>query len=141
MATALRAEDVVCRLGGEEFAVLAAISPDHLCAFGERIREGVERYAPYRITVSVGATWSAPSDTHPDEPEQVWALLDRADELMYLAKNDGRNRLRAATSDKGAHPSISSWARSTDPSRGKCTQTLPASIVCKHDVVTGSESW
>jgi diguanylate cyclase (GGDEF)-like protein len=95
----VRGGDLVCRLGGEEFGVLAVISPDHLAALGERIRRTVEDTAPYHVTVSVGAAWHQPwTSPDQDDTEQIWALLDRADELMYAAKDHGRNRMHIATS-------------------------------------------
>jgi diguanylate cyclase (GGDEF)-like protein len=45
MRTAVRADDLVVRLGGEELAVVAAVSADDLVELAERIRTQVELVA------------------------------------------------------------------------------------------------
>jgi diguanylate cyclase (GGDEF)-like protein len=94
----VRVGDVLCRFGGEEFVVLAVISPDMLAGLTERIRDAVERRcAAWGVTVSIGATWVTPAVRELRElresAETVWTLLDHADELMYRAKREGRNRV------------------------------------------------
>lgn len=82
-----RAEDVVCRHGGEEFVILVpGASPRNAKALGERIRAGVERMVR-RVTVSVGVA------TYPACGDHWEALLARADALVYAAKRQGRNRV------------------------------------------------
>ncbi|HEY3433928.1 MAG TPA: diguanylate cyclase [Rhodocyclaceae bacterium] len=90
--TALRTEDVICRMGGDEFL---AICPDAdldaamLCA--ERVRQAVAALrvnaAGTTITgsVSVGVAQRLPNMANLD------ALIKRADEGVYLAKSGGRN--------------------------------------------------
>jgi len=87
--------DLVGRLGGEEFGVvLEACARAEAEEVAERIRAQVEALRPglsdgrhMRMTVSIGATVSTPSD------ERMEALLDRADRGLYSAKHAGRNRL------------------------------------------------
>lgn len=91
----LRASDVIGRWGGEEFLVILyhVASPDNLSAIAEKLRrlvsasrlDGVE--GGVSVTLSVGATLLHASDT----PEMV---VQRADALMYQAKQDGRDRVR-----------------------------------------------
>jgi two-component system, cell cycle response regulator len=93
----LRAEDELGRLGGEEFLALlpdasesaAAVVAESLRASVEGVRtrmEGLEM----AVTVSVGwATW--------DGEEDADALVKRADEALYDAKNAGRNAVRGAS--------------------------------------------
>jgi GGDEF domain-containing protein len=65
---------------------------------GGRIRRTVEAKAPHQVSVSVGATWQHPMDGGGlDEVEQVWALVDKADELMDAAKHRGRHRVHIST--------------------------------------------
>lgn len=90
-----RYHDVVARLGGEEFAVIAP-NMDHeiLVRFAERIRKGVSNLTvvsgniALKVTASVGiAVW--------DRRESADDLYRRADKLLYQAKTSGRNRVCA----------------------------------------------
>jgi diguanylate cyclase (GGDEF)-like protein/PAS domain S-box-containing protein len=84
--------DMVGRWGGEEFlAVIANTEAQTLSEIGERFRALVERSAlmdPDRVhvTISTGGTHARAEDT-------VEALVARADEKLYEAKNSGRNRV------------------------------------------------
>ncbi|MBJ7485505.1 PleD family two-component system response regulator [Brevundimonas sp.] len=98
LATNVRAVDLPCRLGGEEFVVVMPdTSLEDAHSIADRIRRDVGS-APFRvmggrehltITVSVGV---AASLGEGDTPE---ALLKRADEGVYEAKASGRNRVIA----------------------------------------------
>jgi two-component system, cell cycle response regulator len=85
----LRAEDVLGRLGGEEFlAVLPDTDAEAAATTGERLREAVERAGgPVPVTASVG--WAVLEDGEPPD-----ALVRRADTALYAAKAAGRNRVR-----------------------------------------------
>ena len=94
----LRKEDVMGRLGGEEFAIflLNADGPGAE-AVAERLRALVESQ-PLRadhhaipVTVSIGVALC----TRGDSAETV---LKRADAAMYLAKQNGRNRVEVVAS-------------------------------------------
>jgi two-component system cell cycle response regulator len=92
----LRAEDHLGRFGGEEFLVLLPdTSEPAVVAVAEGLRREVcsrpidTEAGPLRVTVSVG--WAVWRD---DEPGH--RLVARADDAMYLAKADGRNRVRGA---------------------------------------------
>ncbi|GAA3752933.1 sensor domain-containing diguanylate cyclase [Terriglobus aquaticus] len=88
----LRREDVMGRLGGEEFGVLLnTTNLDEGQATAERLRAAVEKLrfsatVPFQVTASFGVACLEPGC---DEPE-VW--LARADEALYAAKRGGRNR-------------------------------------------------
>jgi len=90
----LRAHDLICRYGGEEFAILLHnITGDHAATVAEALRTAVTR-EPVRVdgrdlpvTVSVGL--AVPADREMD----VHALLSRADDALYAAKRGGRNRV------------------------------------------------
>ncbi len=91
----LRNEDVMGRMGGEEFAIfLPNASSEGTRAIAERLRAMVASQpvatdrGPIGLTVSIGATQYLPGDSSD-------ALLQRADEAMYLAKEHGRNRVEA----------------------------------------------
>lgn len=97
MARALRDDDVLGRMGGEEFAaVLPGVSPTEAQAIAERVRSAVERQAldatqggPQRTTVSIGLVHSATLGADAD----MDTLLLAADTALYRAKAEGRNRV------------------------------------------------
>lgn len=91
----LRDTDELGRLGGEEFSILLPqTSAEGAAMMAERLRSAVESspavFGPTRIaiTVSIGGVQSQAGSA----PE-VDALLARADEAMYAAKQGGRNRV------------------------------------------------
>ncbi|WP_409020495.1 PleD family two-component system response regulator [Brevundimonas vesicularis] len=96
LATNVRAVDLPCRYGGEEFVVvMPGTGLEDALKIAERIRRNVGD-APFRVmdggdllnvTVSVGVAGSHGSH---DSPE---ALLKRADEGVYEAKAQGRNKV------------------------------------------------
>ncbi len=92
--TRIRREDILARYGGEEFAiVLPEIDTANATAFAEKVRMLVERtvfeFEDVRIplTVSVGVACLTPELQAPED------LVKLADEKLYLAKEQGRNRV------------------------------------------------
>jgi len=95
----LRQSDVLTRYGGEEFCI---ILPDVGIAgakvVGERIRATVEASTffvgaiPLKVTSSVGVA------ALPNGGGEVTlsTLVARADQALYIAKRDGRNRVSVA---------------------------------------------
>ncbi|URI07269.1 GGDEF domain-containing protein [Aquincola tertiaricarbonis] len=89
----LRPQDVVARLGGEEFVAIVPGDADDEAVrrTAERLRTAVEQHAWHglaeglAVTVSVGAA-------SPHEATSQQALLDLADRRLYEAKAQGRNR-------------------------------------------------
>lgn len=88
-----RRSDFIARYGGEEFAViLVDVEPQELAGLGERLIETVRsleivyRDTGIRLTGSVGISTCNLQDT----PE---SLLRRADEALYRAKREGRDRV------------------------------------------------
>lgn len=86
-----RSGDYSCRLGGEEFlVVLPDVSLIAAVEFAERLRSTVENSAidvVHSITVSLGvAHW-------PGSADEISDVLKIADEEMYRAKQQGRNRV------------------------------------------------
>ncbi len=90
----VRASDVAARYGGEEFvAVLTDTDTNGAMAAAEHLRETVARHGfsgvdGRQITISIGCTEFRPDDADMD------AVIKRADEALYLAKQDGRNRVK-----------------------------------------------
>lgn len=99
-----RPNDVIGRLGGEEFAfVLPGADLEATVLAAERIRESVERldeeYAGrrFRITVSLGCAAAPEARSLASPPaEALETLLREADAALYDAKRLGRNRVQRA---------------------------------------------
>jgi diguanylate cyclase (GGDEF)-like protein len=90
---ATREVDFVARYGGEEFLVmLPETAMPEAQEIAERIRSRIaeESFSGRRITVSIGV---AEFPLHGQTPEQVIAA---ADEALYEAKREGRDRVRRA---------------------------------------------
>jgi two-component system cell cycle response regulator len=99
LLSAVRGDDAICRLGGDEFLVLMADTDTALAnRVAERIRHIVTDTAiPTRdgamtVSISVGCTVRQPRDT-----TAVEALLERADQALMQSKAAGRNRVRMTT--------------------------------------------
>lgn len=98
MSASVRAYDIVGRIGGEEFLVVAPmIDEQGLADLAERIRAQVEMTA---VTIAPGvevhATVSAGCATGHGADETLEGVLRRADEALYAAKSNGRNRVERA---------------------------------------------
>jgi two-component system cell cycle response regulator len=93
----IRGIDLACRIGGEEFVI---VMPETDLAVAGMVAERLRRRiasetfpiggnAPIPVTISIGlAALATPMDT-------PTAILRRADQALYRAKRDGRNRVVA----------------------------------------------
>ncbi|EGM70746.1 sensory box sensor/GGDEF/EAL domain protein [Shewanella sp. HN-41] len=102
----VRDTDVVARLGGDEFTIVLSAMADHKGI--ERVAENILRRIaePYLlgeetayISVSIGIT------LYPDDATSIEGLLKHADQAMYAAKDQGRNRFNYFT------PSMQEYAK------------------------------
>jgi len=91
-----RASDMVARYGGEEFAaILGGTDGEDAVASAERALDAIRSLhiehahssVADRVTISTGVASTAPSPgSSPD------VLVEAADKMLYLAKQEGRNR-------------------------------------------------
>jgi diguanylate cyclase (GGDEF)-like protein len=92
----LRKIDVVCRYGGEEFAILLSQTGlQHAMGVAEKLRRLIETWqfpgVPRPVTISAGTA------TYPDHGSTRDELVKAADAGLYAAKQAGRNCIRAAS--------------------------------------------
>ncbi|MGZ8174261.1 MULTISPECIES: GGDEF domain-containing response regulator [Methylobacter] len=95
MRTTARTNDITCRLGGEEFLIIAPNTDGSTALLlAERIRNSIERNQPkglalrYPVTVSIGVAGAM--GAKPSWKE----LMKRADDALYLVKQGKRNGVR-----------------------------------------------
>jgi diguanylate cyclase (GGDEF)-like protein len=89
--------DLVGRFGGEEFMLILPETPGAQAkSLAERIRSQIETTktavngAQIPVTCSLGVAEAPPDPAGPNEAREV---LGRADEALYAAKRDGRNKV------------------------------------------------
>lgn len=96
MHSLTRPSDFIGRYGGEEFLfVLKNTNESGVCGYAERIRSEIERrgkimsgrFNGHQLTVSIGVTLYNQRYTHYTD------MIEVADQAMYQAKNQGRNRV------------------------------------------------
>ncbi len=96
LSATVRPADVLARIGGEEIVVLGMVGdPDEAGHLAERLRAAVagsRTDAGHAVTASVGIALTRPVDGE-DATAALWRLIDRADVVMYEAKQAGRDRV------------------------------------------------
>lgn len=114
----LRGEDAAFRYGGEEFVVILSGSNSMEGAkVANRLRLGIEQRSlvteagvETKVTVSLGvAQWQ--------EGETLEAVISRADQALYRAKNEGRNRVRQWEEDKKKVQEVKGGSKGWEKSR------------------------
>ena len=94
----LAPDDLIGRLGGEEFAmVIYDAGPDKALAIAERIRMSFETAAADVNGRAIGGTVSMGMVLAETGLFDIPALLAQADEALYCAKERGRNRVEVAS--------------------------------------------
>lgn len=91
----MRKEDIFARIGGEEFACLILADRQQALVMAERIRADFFTLESNGLTrsVSIGVAFCADA-----ECDLQW-LLAQADQALYVAKHQGRNRVQCLSSD------------------------------------------
>lgn len=97
-----RKNDLVARVGGDEFVIILVglTEPSRLAELADRLIERIERPIPVdgdicRVSASIGIAFNQPDASPLETGEQ---LIERADEALYAAKRHGR--AQHAFSDK-----------------------------------------
>ena len=92
----IRESDLLGRIGGEEFALLVVnCNKENLEKVAQKVRKAVEdviveyKEAKINITISVGAYLA-------NDEDDIDEMLKKADELLYKAKENGRNRVEVS---------------------------------------------
>lgn len=124
MREASRGEDIPCRYGGEEFALMFSETPlDVLVERAEQLRKSVEALQASlrgqvmkRVTISCGV---AVCPQHGTEPQE---LIRTADAALYEARRQGRNRVVVAPSDQSAALPTTTTTRQQYGLLGLCGQ-------------------
>jgi diguanylate cyclase (GGDEF)-like protein len=96
VSASLRMNDIVGRLGGEEFAAIVAADSEIGARIAERVRAGFEVVGVDISGHEIGATVSIGTATAAADKHSVEWLIARADAALYAAKKSGRNRVSAA---------------------------------------------
>ena len=95
----LRATDMACRYGGEEFVLMLAETPkDGATLLAEDLRRQIEQHPIQgeesqpggKLTVSIGVA------TFPEDGDAGSTLLQNVDEALYQSKEKGRNCVTVA---------------------------------------------
>jgi diguanylate cyclase (GGDEF)-like protein len=100
----VRADDVVCRYGGEEFGFIlpesssenAVIRANELREATKKMEMGYQNSSLGTLTLSIGVA------TFPEHGETVEELLKTADKCLYTAKSAGRDQVSLATRRSGS---------------------------------------
>lgn len=95
----IRSADIVCRLGGEEFLLLAPDLPLHAAV--ERSEQLRQTFAALPICfgeLTLRATLSIGLASYPEHGETLTSLIQAADKALYAAKHGGRNQVGVAPS-------------------------------------------
>ncbi len=104
-ASVLRQEDLIGRLGGEEFAIVLVDSgAEAAVRVADRIRQAIKQVkfpgesGPFNVTVSIGV--AEPFFAEPS----INDVLERADAALYEAKRTGRDRVVVAAENLPLKP-------------------------------------
>jgi len=98
LVTRVRAEDIACRYGGEEFVVILPEASLAMCqSRAEQLWKGVhDLHVNYHGELLRGVTASIGVAAYPEHGKSGAELVRAADAAMYAAKRQGRDRVEIA---------------------------------------------
>jgi diguanylate cyclase (GGDEF)-like protein len=98
----VRSVDICVRYGGEEIAMLLAqTDSDHAVEVAERLRVRIAAQPLRHGASEIPVTASFGVATYPETVKVRDQLFPASDKALYIAKHEGRNRVRAKPSTKG----------------------------------------
>jgi len=94
----IRQEDIACRYGGEEFCIVCpSANSQQVLQIAERIGKGIRSLELNINQLSLGTvTTSIGVATYPEHAKTMDEVISIADEALYLAKKNGRDRVEIA---------------------------------------------
>lgn len=115
---ALRENDLVARYGGEEFVVfLTNVTPEIAQNVSQRLKDSIaaatvysDNQQPVNFTVSIGIAPSGISDN-------ISLMIKMADDAMYIAKQNGRNRIEIFSKERMSALNLEEMNRSKNKER------------------------
>ena len=95
----LRQEDIACRYGGEEFCIVCpSTNEQQALLIAKRISKGIKALELNMNQLSLGTvTTSIGIAIYPNHAETMDEVIKVADEALYLAKQNGRDRVEVST--------------------------------------------
>lgn len=135
MRSVTRSSDVISRFGGDEFTVLiTSLNRDEVHTYAEHLKERINAAeifvprhdAPIRVTASCGVA------IYPVNGRSTTELLHAADDALYEAKRQGRNRVIFAQS-------LALDGSSIDAGDTDRTGNVPEDVDTKNDAKTGAD--
>lgn len=105
----VRRIDIPCRYGGEEFSVILPSTPKLVgVQVAERIRADIEQQPLIYQDTTIPITISAGVTTfHYTSDSSVESLMEDADKLLYVAKENGRNQVQQSDEKIGKDAVVS----------------------------------
>ncbi len=103
LKASVRSEDVVCRLGGDEFTVYVEdfVDPEALVSTAQRLVQSISE--PYQLGQHrVEVTASVGISIYPNDGTSITELIKNADTAMYKVKEHGRNGFQFFREDMNA---------------------------------------
>ena len=123
----VRESDMVCRFGGEEFAVLLPHTDINDCELvAEQLRSQIQQLEFEQLSVTASLGISSRSES-PKDPQD---LLDQADRCLYVAKRNGRNQVvRWDHVPEGLEVDESTLSRTPEEQQGAEATSIPFQAV------------
>jgi diguanylate cyclase (GGDEF)-like protein len=101
LSTGLRAGDIACRFGGEEFIiVLPGMPKEKAKIMAERIKDRIRNLVIPNLDIKAKITISIGIAVYPQDATLIEELIFLADQALYFAKIKGRDRVELINQEK-----------------------------------------